>query len=155
MRYHALGAGRYVLRLDPGDELVASLRTIASEEKITAGYITGIGSTSHAVISWLDPESGEYLRRKFEEPMEIANMTGTISVAADDGRPFVHLHAVLAPRELIAYAGHVHEARTGAVMEIMVWSFDAKLERHASPDKPFPWMYMPDEPRPDGDDAEQ
>ena len=74
------------------------------------------------------------LGRRFDEPMEVGNLTGTISVAADDGRPFVHLHAVLAPRELIAYSGHVHEARTGAVMEIIVWSFPVKLERDAAPD---------------------
>ena len=43
---------------------------------------------------------------------------------------------------------------TGAVMEIIVWSFDVKLERASTPDKPFPWMFLPDEPRPDaGGDA--
>lgn len=155
MRYHALGGERYVLRLDPGDELVASLRTFASETEITAGFITGIGSTAQAVMSWLDPESGEYLKRKFDEPMEVGNLTGTISVAEEDGRPFVHLHAVLAPRELIAYSGHLHEARTGAVMEIFVWSFDAKLERASAPDKAFPWLFLPDEPRPDESDASE
>ena len=153
MRYHALGGGRYAMRLDPGDELVASLRTFAAEEEVTAGFITGLGSTSRAVMSWLDPESGEYLKRKFEEPMEIGNLTGTISVAGEDGRPFVHLHAVLAPRELMAYSGHLHEATTGAVMELFLWSFDAKLERFTTPDTPFPWMLMPDEPRPDASDA--
>ena len=148
MRYHALGDGRYVMRLDPGDEVIASLRQFASEESVTAGWITGIGSTSTAIMSWLDPESGEYVRRKLDEPMEIGNLSGTISVAAEDGRAFVHLHAVLAPRELLAYSGHIHEARTGAVMEIFIFTFDLKLERHAVPDKPFPWMVLPGEPLP-------
>ncbi len=155
MRYHALGGGRYVLRLDPGDEIVGSLRTFAAEEEISAGFITGFGSISQAVMSWLDPESGEYVKRKFDEPMEVGNLTGSISVAEEDGSPFVHLHALLAPRELIAYSGHLHEARTGVVMEIFVWSFDAKLERASVPDKPFPWMFLPGEPRPDeGDESE-
>jgi hypothetical protein len=138
------------MRLDPGDELVANLRSLAAEEGLTAGFITGIGSTSQVVMSWLDPETGEYQKRKFDEPMEVANLTGTISISADDGRPFVHLHAVLAPRELIAYAGHVHEARTGLVLEVFVWSFEERLERAAAPDKSFPWLYLPGEPRPDG-----
>lgn len=155
MRYHALGDGRYVMRLDPGDEVIASLRQFASEESVTAGYITGIGSTHTAVMSWLDPETGEYVKRKLEEPMEIGNLTGTISVAADDGRAFVHLHAVLAPRELLAYSGHVHEARTGAVIEIFIFTFDVKLERHAIPEKPFPWLLMPDESLPGDEGAEE
>ncbi|MDF1699844.1 MAG: DNA-binding protein [Planctomycetota bacterium] len=146
MRYHPLGDGRYVMRLDPGDEVIASLRQFASEEKVTSGYITGIGSTSSAVLGWLDPESGEYQKRKFDEPMEVGNLTGTISVAADDGRAFVHLHGVLAPRELLAYSGHIHEARTGAVMELFIFSFDVKLERHALPEKSFPWIVLPGEP---------
>ena len=153
MRYHPLGGGRYVMRLDPGDEVIACLRQFASEESVTAGHITGIGSTASAVMSWLDPESGEYVKRRFDEPMEVANLTGTISVAAEDGRPFVHLHAVLSPQELLAYAGHIHEARTGAVMEMFLTTFEAKLERHTLEDKPFPWMMLPEEPIPGSADA--
>jgi len=149
MEYHPLGQGRYIMRLDPGDELIASLRSFAAEESVQSGHITGIGSTSSAVVSWLDPESGEYVRRKFDEPMEVGNLTGTISVAADDGRPFVHLHAVLAPQELLAYSGHIHEARTGAVMEIFITTFDVKIERHAVPGKSFPWLLMPGESPPE------
>ena len=155
MRYHPLGDGRYVMRLDPGDEIIASLRQFASEESVTSGYITGIGSTQTAVMSWLDPESGEYVKRKLDEPMEVGNLTGTISVAAEDGRAFVHLHGVLAPRELLAYTGHIHEARTGLVMEIFIFTFDAKLERHSIPDKPFPWMVMPDEPVPGSEASDE
>lgn len=152
MKYHPLGDGRYLMRLDPGDELIASLRIFASEEQLGFGYVTGLGSTASAVMSWLDPETGEYVRRKFDEPMEVANLTGTITVAADDGRPFVHVHAVLAPQELLAYGGHVHEARTGAVMELVLTTFEQKIERHSVPDKSFPWMCMPDEP-PHGEDT--
>ena len=82
-------------------------------------------------------------------------MSGSISVAADDGRAFVHLHAVLSPRELLSYAGHVHEARTGTVMEVFVFTFDERLERETVPDKPFPWLFLPGEPRPNGGDAAQ
>ena len=153
MRYHPLGNGRYVMRLDPGDEVIACLRQFAAEEKVKSGWITGLGSTSSAVMSWLDPESGEYVRRRLEEPMEVANFTGTISVSGEDGRPFIHLHGVLAPRELLAYAGHVHEARTGAVMELRVDTFAEPLERFTVPDKSFPWMFLPGEPRPAGGDS--
>jgi predicted DNA-binding protein with PD1-like motif len=155
MHYHPVGADRYLMRLDPGDELVASLRQFATDEDIVGAYVTGLGSTSQATMSWLDPESGEYQRRKFDEAMEVATLSGTISVAADDGRPFVHLHGVLAPRELLAYAGHIHEARTGAVMEIVIFTFAERLERHVMEDKPFPWLLMPDEDPAAGGDAAQ
>jgi predicted DNA-binding protein with PD1-like motif len=155
MRYHALGNGTYMMRLDPGDELIASLRQFASEEEVTSGYVTGLGSTSQATLSWLDPEAGEYVKRKFEEPMEVATMSGSISVSAEDGRAFVHLHAVLSPRELLTYSGHVHEARTGTVMEVFIFTFAERIERATVPDKPFPWLFLPGEPRPGGGDAGQ
>lgn len=155
MHYHPLADGRYAMRLDPGDELIASLRQFAGDQEIVAGFIHGLGSVSQATLGFLDPETGEYVRRRFEEPMEVGSLSGTISISAEDQRPFVHLHAVLAPRELIAYSGHVHEARTGAVMEIIVETYPKPLERVTLADKPFPWLLLPDEDRPDGGDAGQ
>jgi predicted DNA-binding protein with PD1-like motif len=149
MQFHPLGDGRYVMRLDPGDELIASLRQFAAEEEVLSGHLTGIGSTSNAQLGWLDPETGEYVKRRFDEPMEVANLTGTFSVAEEDGRAFVHVHGVFAPQELISYSGHVHEARTGAVMEIFLTTFNVRLERASVPDKSFPWLFMPREERPD------
>lgn len=155
MQFHPLGNGGYVMRLDPGDEIIASLRQFAADADVVGGYVTGLGSTSYAALGWFDPESGEYIKRRFEEPMEVANLSGTISVSADDGRAFVHLHAVLAPRELISYSGHVHEARTGTVMELFIFTYPERLERHSLPDKPFPWLMLPGESLPSEGDAAQ
>ncbi len=149
MQYHRIGEGRYFMRMDPGEEAIGCLRQFVSEEKVTAGFITGLGSVSNAVLSFLDPDINEYVKRKFDEPMEVGNLTGTISVASDDGRPFIHLHAVLAPRELIAYSGHVHELRVGAVMEVILHTYDVKLERVSVPGKAFPWLVMPGEELPE------
>ena len=145
MIHHDLGNGRYVLRLDTGDELVACLRQFAGEVGAQSGMITGLGAVSAITLGFLDPETGEYIKRRYDEPMEVANLTGTLSVEAEDGRPFVHLHAVVAPRELIAYAGHVFEAWVGPVVEAIVTTFDTKLERHNLPDKAFPWLRLPQE----------
>ena len=153
MRYTALSNGRYFLRLDPGDELVASLRQFATESEIRGGFIQGLGSTSHLVLGFLDPESGEYVKRTFDEPMEVGSLSGTISFDVAEDRPFIHLHGVFAPLELLAYTGHVHEARTGAVMEVYIATFDAKLERHQVEGKPFPWLFLPDEPRPESESS--
>lgn len=153
MQYTALSNGRYFLRLDPGDELVASLRQFAAESEIRGGFIMGLGSTSDLVLGFLDPETGEYVKRTFEEPMEVGSLSGTISYDVAEDRPFIHLHGVFAPVELLAYTGHVHEARTGAVMEVYIATFDAKLERHQVEGKPFPWLFLPDEPRPESESS--
>ena len=116
-----------------------------------AGYVTGLGSTSHVTLGFLDPDSGEYLKRKFDEPMEVGNLTGTISVEAEDDKPFVHLHGVFAPRELLAYTGHIHEARVGVIMEVLITTYPDRIERHKVQDKPFPWPVLPGESPPGGE----
>ena len=154
MQHTALGNGRYFLRLDPGDELVASLRAFAAELGLSSGFIQGLGSTQRLVLGFLDPETGEYVKRTFNEPMEVGSLSGTISFDVAEERVFVHLHGVFAPRELLAYTGHVHEAVTGLVMEVYVVGFDTRLERWQVPGKPFPWLLLPQEPRPSEDDEE-
>lgn len=151
MRYHHFGDGRFVLRLDPGDDVISSLAELADRERIDAGLVTGLGSIEKITLGFLDPEAQEYVRRRFEEPMEVAQMTGTISLEAD--RHFVHLHAVVAPRELLAYAGHVHDATVGVVMELFVTRFPGTLARLPVEGQPFPGLFLPGEASP-GDEAD-
>jgi predicted DNA-binding protein with PD1-like motif len=146
MRYHDFGDGRYVLRLDAGDDLISSLADLADREHIDAGHVTGLGSVERITLGFLDPEVHEYVRRRFEEPMEVAQLTGTISVEGD--RHFVHLHAVVAPRELLAYGGHVHDATVGVVMELFVTRFPGALTRLPVAGQPFPGLFLPGESPP-------
>lgn len=150
MRHHPFGDGRYVVRLDPGEDLLGQLQGFASEEEITAGHVTGLGSVDRITLGFLDPEAKEYVKRTFEEPMEVAQLTASISTDGD--KPVVHAHAVVAPRELLAYAGHVHAARVGAVMELFVTRFDAVLRRLPVPDQPFLGLFLPGE-EPPAEDA--
>lgn len=152
MRYHQFGEGRFFVRLDPGDEIVASVTELAKAEEIQAGHVTGLGSTSEITLAFLDPEAGEYVGRTFDEPMEVAQLTGTISRDEDD-RPMVHLHGVVAPRELLAYAGHVQSATVGLVAELLVTKLPGRLDRRPVEGLPFLGLFLPGEPPPVGDEA--
>ena len=144
MKYHHFGSGRYVLRLDPGDEVIASIVSFAQERGLTAGWVSGIGSLDHAVLGFLDPKDQVYLKRTFDERMEIGSLNGNIGVA-QDGTCFVHVHAVLSPRELLAYTGHLHEARVGVVVEAIVTAMHGKLVRAVDPATGFARLLLPGE----------
>jgi predicted DNA-binding protein with PD1-like motif len=148
MRHHHFGQGRYVLRLDPGEEVVASLRAFAHEVGIEAGVVTGLGSVDTVVLGFLDREGSEYVRRRFEERMEVGSLTGSLSMEGE--RPFVHLHAVVAPQEMLAYTGHVHEARVAAVLELYVTALPGRLDRADVAGQPFPALRLPGEEAPSG-----
>lgn len=148
MRHHHFGDGRYALRLDPGEELIASLAAFAQAEEIEAGYVTGLGSVERVTLGFFDIETSEYVRRRFDEPLEVAQLTGTFSREGD--KPFVHVHAVVAPRELLAYGGHVHSATVGLVMELFVTRLPGRLDRFPLPGKPILALCLPGEPPPEG-----
>ena len=143
MKYHHFGGGRYVLRLDPGDEVVSSIIAFADACEISAGWISGLGSVDHAVLGFLDPKEKVYLKRTFDERLEIGHLTGNLGLAG--GKPFAHLHAVVSPRELLAYAGHLHEARVAVVVEIMVTALPGTLERIVDPASGFGRISLPGE----------
>lgn len=146
MRQHSFGDGRHVLRLDPGEDVIASLRRLAEEQRITAGTIAGLGSVDEITLGFLDAAANEYMKRRFEERMEVASLSGSISM--EDDRPHIHLHAVVAPREFLAYAGHVHEAKVGAALEIYITALPGTLKRVAVEGQPFPRLLLPGEPAP-------
>jgi uncharacterized protein len=143
MKYHHFGSGRYVLRLDPGEEVVASIAQFAQERGVHAGWVSGLGSTDHTVLGFLDPKEKVYLKRTFDERLEIGSLTGNIGLEGD--KPFCHLHAVVSPRELLAYAGHLHEARVGVVVEVHVVTMQGALSRVVDPVSGFARIVFPDE----------
>ena len=144
MKYHHFGSGRYVLRLDPGEEVVASICAFAGQRGLTAGWLSAIGSLDHAVLGFLDPKDHVYLKRTFDERMEIGSLNGNIGVT-EDGSCFVHAHAVLSPRELLAYTGHLHEAKVGVVVEAIVTAMHGKLLRAVDPATGFARLVLPGE----------
>jgi predicted DNA-binding protein with PD1-like motif len=151
MQSHHFGDGRYALRLDAGEDLIPTLSDFVAEAGIEAGVVSGLGSVDQIVLAFLDPETREYLKRRFDERMEVASLSGSISRLGDE--PFVHLHAVVSPREMLAYAGHVHAAKVGAILEVFVTAFPGRLDRHAVPGLPFPGLFLPGEKPPAGEAA--
>lgn len=152
MKYHHFGSGRYVLRLDPGEEVVGSIVSFAEARGISAGWVSGLGSLDHAVLGFLDPKERVYLKRTFDERLEIGNLTGNLGVT-EDGKTIAHLHAVLSPRELLAYAGHLHEGRVGVVAEVLVTAMQGRIVRAVDPATGFTRLVLPGEAPPAAGEA--
>lgn len=146
MKYHHFGSGRYVLRIEPGEEVVSTIAAFAQERGVHAGWVNGIGSVDHAVLGFLDPKERVYLKRTFDERMEIGHLTGNIGLSGEAAT--CHLHATLAPRELLAYAGHLHEARVAVVVEVFVVAMQGSLVRAVDPSTGFGRLLFPGEAPP-------
>lgn len=126
MEYSVAG-GRIALRLVKGEEVVSSIKALCAELGIKAGSVSGIGASNNAEIGVLDTANKVYVKQPLKGDMEIASLTGNVSVA-EDGGVYLHLHAVFGGLNGV-YAGHLDCAYVSATAEIFIDVFNAEINR--------------------------
>jgi predicted DNA-binding protein with PD1-like motif len=122
-----LPLSRYLLVLDRDEELVSTVTAFLEERGILGGNVTGIGALKNHTMGFFDVEKQEYLKRTFEENMELGNLTGTIGTV--DGKPFLHAHATVCGPELIAFTGHLFKGEVAVTAELTITDFETELPR--------------------------
>ena len=118
---------RLFIRLETGEDLHASVLELAERERIGGGAVMALGAVRDAVLGYYDLERHDYDRTAVPGEVEIASAGGTLSRL--DGKPHLHLHAVLSDRECRAYGGHLFSAKAAATVELFVQISDEPIER--------------------------
>jgi len=126
MKYFVMGP-TYVVRLDPGDKIVASLEALCRRDQVGMAVFEGIGAVSEAVVGHFDPGSDDVATLSILEPCEIVSLQGNVTVR--DGRPFVHAHIALADRRFGVRGGHLKEAVVSATAEIVLTRYFEEIGR--------------------------
>lgn len=120
----------YAVRLDVGEEVMESLKKLAEGEQIRAAEVSAIGATDRAVIGVFDREAGAYRQEELNRFMEITSLMGNITEM--EGKPYIHLHAMLADQDHGIHGGHVIEMRIGLTCEMFVRVMEGAIEREHS-----------------------
>lgn len=126
MVYKQFG-NKYVIRLNKNEEIINTLQEFCAEREIAFGTITGIGSLKSVTLGFFDPSTKEYKEKTFREPLEMANMTGNITIK--DGKPLLHIHTTVAGKNYKALAGHMVKAEISLTGEIIIDAVNAKVEK--------------------------
>jgi uncharacterized protein len=108
----------FQVRFSTGDEILSGLQELAEHHHITAGYITGLGGLSTALLGWGDPANGAFKKIPIEDKAELVSLVGDISMRGD--KPYVHIHCVVGFKDGSTKAGHMLEAHVAPVAEITV-----------------------------------
>lgn len=99
-------AGRCMLgRLPHGKDLLKTIEEFCAQNSIQTGVFSIIGSVTSATLGSYDQNQQVYVTFKKEEPLEIVNCTGNVSLK--DGKVAVHAHAVLADMNGQTIGGHI------------------------------------------------
>ena len=121
---------KYVVRLEKGEEVVESLKTLCRENNIRLGTVSGIGAVDKAIIGLFEPATKKYHPRELTRVMEITSLMGNISEMK--GEVYLHLHITLADSSYQTFGGHLNSAVISATGEIVIDVIDGKVDRRFS-----------------------
>jgi len=124
--HEAHGKRTYAVILQTGDEAVQCLKEFAEKEHAGGAQVTAIGALSRAKLAYFDWDTKRYEPIQVDEQVEVASLVGDIAVGPD-GKPSVHLHAVLGKRNGTAIAGHLEQATVRPTLEIIVTEMPSHL----------------------------
>ena len=105
------------VRLDPGEEIHASLGSLADKIGFNAAAITsGIGRTCDNVYGFMNND-GIYIKRQLVNPSELVSLSGNIA-RTEEGNAFTHIHCCWSDDDNNVHAGHMFSSKVAVVAEI-------------------------------------
>jgi uncharacterized protein len=122
------GQRTFAIVLESGDEAMATLKAFVTHEQVGAAQFSAIGAFSHAELNYFDWERKQYLPIPVNEQVEVASLTGDVALASD-GKPALHIHAVLGRRDGTALAGHLAKAWVRPTLEVVLTESPAHLRK--------------------------
>ena len=119
----------HVIILERGEDVIPTLEKYCAENKIVAGVFTGIGAVHNIEIGYYDFEKREYHFRSEAGDLEVASMNG--NVAQFEGKPFIHVHAVLSrcDKTLECIGAHIKKASVAVTLEVFLTEMNVGLTR--------------------------
>jgi predicted DNA-binding protein with PD1-like motif len=109
----------YVIVLETGDEVLASLNGFAQAEHLAASSFKAIEALSSVEVGWFNWDSKEYqIAVKLDEQVELLSLIGDI--ALKDNEPQIHAHLVIGRRDGTAHGGHLLSATVRPTCKIVV-----------------------------------
>ena len=120
----------YIVRLDRGEEIIASLTALAEREDIALAQVSGLGAIDSFTVGVFFPAEKVYRKNDFHGNFEITSLTGTITRM--DGKPYLHLHMSAGNEYGKVNGGHLNSARVSATCEVVVRTINGSVGRKYS-----------------------
>lgn len=131
--HDADGQKTYAVILSTGDEVMSCLNRFATETGLSAASLKAIGAFERAELAFLDWQTKAYEPIPVNEQVEVASLIGDIATGPD-GKPALHLHAVLGRADGSALAGHLKSGVVRPTLEIILTESPAHLRKRLDPE---------------------
>lgn len=117
----------YIIRFDPGEEVISGLEELCRKEDIRAGFFSALGSSGEAVISYFNLRTKEYEDHDVKKRLEITSLIGNIAMMGDE--PVVHAHGNFTNENLESIGGHVKSLAVSATCEVALTKLKGPVAR--------------------------
>ena len=118
---------KYVVRLDPDEDIVASLREICEKESIHLAEVNGLGALKDFTTVLFDTATKQFISSSFRFPAEITSLWGLITTK--NGEFYPHIHMSCGDIRGNVYGGHLSSATVSATAELVISTMDGTVER--------------------------
>jgi uncharacterized protein len=122
----------YAIVFLKGDEVLSGLTDFAAKYNVGDAHFTGIGAVSSATTAWIDLDKKLYHPTVTNQQVEVLSLIGDI--AAFNGKPVVHMHAILGRRDGTTVGGHVWELNVNPTVEVFLTANTTPLAKRPDPD---------------------
>jgi predicted DNA-binding protein with PD1-like motif len=127
------GERTFVLVLDAGEEAFAAINDFAARSGLSAASLTALGAFERVTVGWFDVAKKSYKRIEIASQCEALSLVGDIAVG-DDGKPSLHMHAVVGLSDGHTRGGHFLEGIVRPTLEVTINETPAHMRRRKRPE---------------------
>ena len=122
--FYQFADGCLFVRIDPGEPLVSSLKSLAAKLSIHAASIMGgVGMLKDVRLGFFDIVKGDYDETTLEGIFDLSSVHGNIMEYDDVPTP--HVHVVFNDTSFKTYSGHLIEGECHITIELFLLRLDS------------------------------
>jgi uncharacterized protein len=118
MKHKKISDSTFIIRLDTGEEIIASLLKFFDDHDLKSGSFTGLGAITRVELRYFFQHKKQYHDKIIEKEMEVVSLIGNINTMEE--KSYLHSHVVCSDENMQCYGGHLKSAVVGPTMEIVV-----------------------------------
>lgn len=116
-----------VLRLNPGEEIIESIRVLSLAENIQLGTVQGIGACGEVTFGFYHLDEQRYQTIDKNEDLELTSLMGNITTM--NGEHYSHLHVNFGDANGNIIGGHLNKGIVSATAELFIHVINGKVNR--------------------------
>ena len=124
---HEKDGDTYIIYLEQGESIMASLTQFCKDHQIVNGQISGIGAIKEIELGAYDLKNKEYIIHKLDDTWELTSYQANIQLK--DEETFIHSHINISDHDLIVKGGHLFEAKVAVVGEFILRNINTSVQR--------------------------